>query len=217
MYKKGILSKKIALDVIFFVLVIILVSFLVFSLKRKSIAHDEYFNRLPVYRTHISSIINRDNPDELVGAVDYVFVAKVVSEDGNEYKFPVEVETADDGEKVVADPYTNYSIEVMKNIKGELVTDQVIPMQKDGGLFQDGSGYQIYEGDALPVVGGTYIFYAETMDDGSLIVCGPGSNERINVEKKILNSEVVLEAEDALDTQIVPEWNQSIASLYEAD
>lgn len=38
------------------------------------------------------------------------------------------------------------------------MTDTAIPIQKSGGLSEDGSQYFVYEGDELPVVGNEYIF-----------------------------------------------------------
>jgi len=190
----------------------------------------EYLNGKPISRLQGSFAIDVNNPRELVGDADYVFVAEVVSEDGTEYLFPIEVETDDGGTKVVTSPYTNYSIKVVEDIKGNLVTDTVIPIQKDGGLFEDGSMYQLYEDDELPVVGETYIFYAYAQEDGSLLISGPNSNVKMDmpngtqlsdleeeVVKEVLEtSDEYIEVEEALDNQIVRDRERS-ESIYEEE
>lgn len=111
-----------------------------------------------------------------MGDADYVFVGTVVSEEGNVYKDAITVETNVGNTKVISSPYTNYMVNVKENIKGNLITDEAIPIQKSGGLSEDGTQYFIYEGDELPVVGNTYIFFAYTQPDGSLLISGPISN-----------------------------------------
>ena len=69
---------------------------------------------------------------------------------------------------------------VTKNIKGNLVTDTAIPIQKSGGLSEDGSQYFVYEDDELPVVGNEYIFFAYAQPDGSLLISGPVSNMSVS-------------------------------------
>ena len=104
--------------------------------------------------------IDYSDLNAVVGDADYVFVGTVASEEGTVYKDAVTVETDDGKTREVSGPYTNYTVNVTKNIKGNLVTDTAIPIQKSGGLSEDGSQYFVYEGDELPVVGNEYIFFA---------------------------------------------------------
>lgn len=71
------------------------------------------------------------------------------------------------GRKEYATPYTNYNVEVVQNIKGQLNQDKSIIIQKCGGINQDKESYVIKEGDYLPEVGNTYIFIIFAQDDGT--------------------------------------------------
>ncbi len=123
-----------------------------------------------------SFVIDYNNLSAVVGDADYVFVGEVVSEDGTEYRDYVTVETETGGSKVVGDPYTKYTIIVTENIKGNLITEEAFPIMKYGGVSEDGRACYLFEGDELPVVGGTYIFFAYAQEDGSLLISGPVSN-----------------------------------------
>ena len=83
--------------------------------------------------------IDYSDLNAVVGDADYVFVGTVASEEGTVYKDAVTVETDDGKTREVSGPYTNYTVNVTKNIKGNLVTDTAIPIQKSGGLSEDGS------------------------------------------------------------------------------
>ena len=111
--------------------------------------------------------IDYSDLNAVVGDADYVFVGTVASEEGTVYKNAVTVETDDGKTREVSSPYTNYNVNVTKNIKGNLVTDTAIPIQKSGGLSEDGSQYFVYEGDELPVVGNEYIFFAYAQPAGA--------------------------------------------------
>jgi len=111
----------------------------------------------------------------VVGDADYVFVGRVDKQVNTEYKHAVKIET-ENGTREVARPYTNYSITVLENIKGELEKGVPNPVQKSGGLNQDGKSITLYENDHLPQIDGIYIFIAYAQKDGSLLVSGPNSN-----------------------------------------
>lgn len=180
---------------------------------------------LPISEIMGSYTIDFNNINELVGDADYVFVGTVISEDSTVYKHPVMIETEDNKEYELTSPYTNYTINVMKNIKGELITDTEIPIQKAGGLAKDGSQYVIYEEDELPVTGGIYVFYAYAQPDGSLLVSGPKSNKKINVKPETFNSsdsanniENISEVQkviEALDDQIKTDRQRFVSNYDE--
>ena len=107
--------------------------------------------------------IDYSDLNAVVGDADYVFVGTVASEEGTVYKDAVTVETDDGKTREVSGPYTNYTVNVTKNIKGNLVTDTAIPIQKSGGLSEDGS-----------------LFFAYAQPDGSLLISGPVSNMSVS-------------------------------------
>ena len=115
-----------------------------------------------------------------------------------------------------ATPYTNYTVDVVENIKGNLTTEETIPIQKTGGLSKDKSEYVIYEGDELPAVGQTYIFFTYAQPDGSLLLSGPVSN--IGIKEKsadgLDSTTVYKEVVEAYKNQMETE-RQRYASMYE--
>ena len=69
--------------------------------------------------------IDYSDLNAVVGDADYVFVGTVASEEGTVYKDAVTVETDDGKTREVSGPYTNYTVNVTKNIKGNLVTTRL--------------------------------------------------------------------------------------------
>lgn len=213
----------ISIVVVLFIIAVLVVS-LVFNDTK--VDTNETRDNLPISKLHGSFSINCDNINELVGDADYVFVGTVISVDGTEYKNPVIGETEDGKEYEIASPYTNYTISVLNNIKGELITDKGIPIQKSGGLAQDRSRYFVYEQDELPTVGDVYVFYAYAQPDGSLLVSGPNSNEKIKVQataafsndlaNKIKSDSEVQKVISALDKQVETS-RQRFVSSYDAN
>lgn len=70
---------------------------------------------LPVNYIHGDYVIDMQNPKEVIGLGDYVFVAQVNEELETEYRNVKEV-----GSKKIATPYTIYSITVIDNLKGNI-------------------------------------------------------------------------------------------------
>lgn len=138
---------------------------------------------IPISEIRGTFAIDYDNLNAVVGDADYVFVGKVVTEEGTIYKDSVMIEDKDGKDVEISSPYTNYTVSVIENIKGNLTTETPINIQKFGGLSKDKSEYFIYEGDELPIVDDTYIFYVYAQPDGSLLASGPVSNTPINTKR----------------------------------
>ncbi|MBC2100646.1 cell surface protein [Listeria booriae] len=179
--------------------------------------------KIPTYEIRSTYTVDVDNPEEVVGSVDYVFVGKVLEETGTSYKNKVPVEVDSDTIEYIGDAYTNYKVKVISNIKNELVTDNVIEIAKLGGIREDKSAYDVFEDDELPVQGETYIFTAFTQDDGSLLVSGANSNIRfdekpskVNTEKAVASTEEYQEYQEAVDNQIEPVGKEELKSIYDA-
>lgn len=117
----------------------------------------------------------------LVGNADYVFVGKIESNDGYCYENPIEKET-EDGNILLYDTYTNYSVKVITNIKGKLKESSSISIKKWGGLDYYNDFYHVVENDVLPENGNTYIFTAYVQVDGTLLVSGAYSNIPLDEE-----------------------------------
>lgn len=142
-----------------------------------------------------------------------MFVGKVTQETGTDYKNETPIEQEDDSIKYIGEAYTNYKVEVISNLKNELAMDKEIVLQKQGGIREDGSAYDVFEDDQLPEVGNIYIFTAYTQDDGSLLVAGEFQlflsmkKPKIDTEKEASKTEEFELYEEAVENQVTPEEN----------
>ncbi|MCK1992179.1 cell surface protein [Peribacillus muralis] len=224
-------KKKVQLaSLLFIVSLSLLVSACSNSKKDVSNISSEDKKNLKVIQMDGTFAVDVDDPKETVGDADYVFIGRVDEDVDTVYKNPVTIETRD-GTKEVSTPYTNYKVTVLQNIKGDLVTDTSIPIRKAGGINEDGSSVVLYEDDALPEEGKSYVFLAYAQDDESLLVSGPNSNEYVEGIKQDVTSEkmekgtaslnkeaveVVSEYENAFENEIPTERNRS-ESEFDAD
>jgi hypothetical protein len=137
-----------------------------------------------ISRLNASYSINTNDLTEIVGDADYVFVAYVNKELNTIYKHQADIN--DEGL-----PYTNYSITVIDNIKGNLKKNTEIDIQKAGGLSKDGTTYFLYENDELLKEGKYYIISAYAQTDGLLLISGPNSSLMLkyNDKDKIFSSD----------------------------
>ncbi|MBC2153314.1 cell surface protein [Listeria innocua] len=169
---------------------------------------------VPTYAIHSDYTLNIDNPNEVVGDADYVFVGKVTGESGTIYKNKTPIEQEDGSVKYIGEAYTNYKIKVISNLKNELTTDKELAIAKQGGIREDGSAYDIFEDDILPDVGKIYIFTAYTQDDGSLLISGGNSTiafdektKNIDTAKEVTQTEEYETYENAVENQVKIEEN----------
>ena len=103
---------------------------------------------------------------KVVGFHDYVFVGQVKKVVGTGY---TDVDFSD-GLRLFSQPYTQYEIRVLENLKGELVTDRDIPLTKHDGAYYFGKRVSMMEGDSLPDEGECYIFICTAGEDGELYI-----------------------------------------------
>ena len=171
---------------------------------------------IPISYQHATYSIDYDNLNAVVGDADYVFIGTIADEEGTVYKNPVKIEDTDGNVVEVTSPYTNYKVDVLKNIKGSLTTEEPIQIQKSGGISEDKSEYLLYEGDELPAVGQTYVFFAYAQPDGSLLLSGPVSNMETKIEKgeDLESTTEFKEVMEAYENQIQTE-RQRYTSKYE--
>lgn len=140
--------------------------------------------------------------EELAGNADYVMIGKVVEELGVEYKWPVMKENEDGTQKELTKPYTQYSVEVIENLKGELSQEKPITITKKGGITKDGNFCDLYESDTLPVEGNEYVFYIYAQEDGRNLVAGPNSSIPLSDNRKELSTiseNAILDRESILE------------------
>jgi len=162
---------------------------------------------LPVSRITASFMFDTTNPRESVGMCDYVFVGRVISYDGVQYKHEIQR-----GTKTVGSPHTEYTIQVLDNIKGKLITKEPIHILKEGGVAQDGNSVYLHERDLLPESGKKYVFLGYAQPDGSIIVSGPESNIPVSE-----NNSTIDKYYDAYKNEILPALSENTKyhSVYE--
>lgn len=135
---------------------------------------------VPVVYDEGSFMVNIENPEEIVGWGDYVFVAKVEEELRTEY---TNVRESEDG-AITGKPYTVYSITVIDNLKGNLKKNKPIEFFKHGGVNYDGKSISLLEGDQLLESGKYYILIAASEADGRLGQGMPYSAIELDVSNK---------------------------------
>lgn len=123
-----------------------------------------------------SYMVDVNNPAEVVGWGDYVFLARVDSELRTEY---TNLRQNEDG-TITGKPYTVYSITVLKNLKGNLRENESIEFFKHGGVNYDGRSISLLEGDQLLESGKCYILIAAAESDGRLGQGMPNSAIEVN-------------------------------------
>ena len=129
---------------------------------------------LPVIYSGIADyIFNPDDYTELVGWHDYVFVGEVKSLKDNTLEF-LPTDEYNTGNVRFSEVYSYYTVEVIENIKGSLVSE--VEIKKVGGVAPSGEYIYMIDGDILPRVGEKYIFSARTQQDGTLFMSNENSN-----------------------------------------
>lgn len=193
-------SKKfVIMSVVFVLIIVVAVGVYLFY---KSISYYTITSVLYMYDTSI--------PEQAVGISDYVFVAKVDGIDRTDYIDTGTVELSLSGNKKIKSPYTVYDIEVVKNIKGELLTSKPIEYMHYGGINKDGKSYT-YIPEVRPLETGKYYILLvntfrenggalETSDKNRIILLDDVEND-----EDIENSELVKKYEEAYKNEYIPE------------
>lgn len=182
----------------------------------------------PIKRIDASFTIDPNNLEAVAGYADYVFVGYVNQLTKTIYKNPVNIETKNGGTTTVADPFTEYKVTVEKNIKGNLLQKQEIPIVKEGGITQDKKNVQVYDDDTLPEEGKYYTFIGFAQPDGSILISGPKSNVELKdlkfsksanksaITDNLSDDSQVSKTEKAVQNQI-PRERKRFKSNYESD
>lgn len=193
-------SKKfIIMSVIFVLIIVVAVAVYLFYI---SISRIPQVTELYSYNTSI--------PEQAVGISDYVFVAKVNGIARTDYIDTGTVELSTTGNKEIESPYTVYNIEVVKNIKGELITSELIEYMQYGGINEDGETYTFMEGTGLLETGKYYILLVNTYrEDGGTLETSDQNRiillDDVESDEDVENSELVKKYEEAYKNEYIPE------------
>ena len=193
-------SKKFIIMSVVFVLIII-------------VAVGVYLFYSTMQNTTISSgmyMYDTSTPERAVGISDYVFVAKIDGIARTEYRNPITIETGLSSSETRTTPYTVYNIEVVKNIKGELITSEPIEYMQYGGINEDGETYTFMEGTGLLETGKYYILMVGTFEGDGGIIEVTEPNRRILLDdvendEDVENSELVKRYEEAYKNEVIPD------------
>jgi len=117
-----------------------------------------------------ADFVNVTDDRELVGAAHNVFIGKVIAQTGNKPNTP----PAEAGDTPGFSPQTQFSVEVLENIKGKL--NGIITVSQYGGYAEKSGVNQLvlFEGDKLLEPGKTYLFATRFNDiDGWHTITAP--------------------------------------------
>ena len=107
---------------------------------------------------------------KLVYYYDYVFIAKIDELVGTSYSNVRKSE----GGKINADPYTNYKITNLYNIKGNLKTNVSFPFSVYGGVDHTQRFVSAFDNSFIEV-GGLYLIIARAKENGEINAFGPNT------------------------------------------
>lgn len=163
--------------------------------------------KIPTYYSHATYAYDMSTPETIIGATNYTFVGKVKYAKATEYRYPFEKEITPDGSKTktISDPYTIYSVEVIKNIKGNLVDE--IELVERGGFSEDLKSYVYFDNMAGLEQNHYYLFMAFAVTNGGeLQITSPYSyvDLEINDADEIDNNDIYLKYKEAYKNQIIP-------------
>ena len=193
-------SKKfITMSVIFVLIIVVAVGIYLFY---KSIPYNTITSVLYMYDTSI--------PEQAVGISDYVFVAKINGIARTDYIDTGTVELSTTGNKKIESPYTVYNIEVVKNIKGELITSEPIEYMQYGGINEDGKGYTYIPETGFLEAGKYYLLLVNTFRaDGGILETSDKNRiillDDVESNEDVENSELVKKYEEAYKNEYIPE------------
>ncbi|MDR1630021.1 MAG: hypothetical protein LBS36_07405 [Oscillospiraceae bacterium] len=143
---------------------------------------------LTLSETFISYVIDIDNPSEVAGFADYVFVGRVEKRHNAKYE-DIAIRWIDKGPRIVGWPYTNYDVTVLENLKGSLKRNETVSVLKDGGISPDRQYLILAEGDFMPEEGDVCAFFVSAKQDGTLSISGKNGN--IKIAKSSLTEKAV--------------------------
>lgn len=182
------------------ILILIILSVIIMILTRPKPKY--FYKELPAEYIITESIYDTSSKEKLFGASDYAFVGKVNKILRTEHVTNEIINSTTDKTTIYI-PYTVYSVEVVKNIKGNLIEN--IEVYQYGGLHKDEKKYIIYNNNVLLNNDEYYIFFTYLNDnDGPMYLEFSNQNislgktfdekdELISTYQKALKNEIVLD------------------------
>lgn len=208
------INKKLVI-LIFAIAVFVSVVMAVTASKGNTPIADIDKNSLPITLIRGSFVCDINNVQEMVGLADYVFVATVIHDNGTHYD-DILTTVDENGKPIdVGFPYTDYTVQIVENIKGNLITESPIEIVKEGGIAQNQKTLYVFEQDVMPSEEETYIFLAYAQEDGSLLISGSNSNILLNSTEDIEATSEYITYKNACENEIVPFERVRSRSIYQ--
>ena len=202
-------KKNINLIYIFLPILSCILLFFIISQKDKNIL---YYNGLPVNYTYSSYAFDTSSPNKAVAISKYVFIAKINSILRTDYFNPIEIKEFL-FKKTIYDPYTVYDVDVIYNLKGELINN--IELMHYGGISKDKKSYIFSSSNndfKYLNVGEYYIILASTSYfNDSLDILAPYENTVIslgNIDDDVMNDIINNKSVDAKYNYVVEKINE---------
>ena len=151
---------------------------------------------LPIQYVSGMNVINIENPKEVVGYGDYVFVARIDEEIKNVHS------SAEDLDPGI--PMTTYSITVIDNLKGKIKKNTPIKFSKIGGISSSSNMVTLLEGDTMLEEDKYYILVAAGNHDGSIIQAAATAAIKLDVTSKeeIMSSQAYKDYEKYIEEEV---------------
>ena len=161
----------------------------VFILSQKD--NKNLYNGLPVSYSFGCYFYDTSTPNKAVAVTKYVFIAKINSILRTDYFNPTEIKKVF-FKKIDYDPYTVYDVDVIYNLKGELVNN--VELMHYGGINKDKKSYTFssLNNDFKFLNTGEYyiILAATSYFNNSLDIIAPYENSIIplgNIDDDVMN------------------------------
>ena len=171
-----------------------------------------YYNGLPVNYVYSCYAYDTSTPNKAVAVSKYVFIAKINNILRTDYFNPTEVKKFI-FKKTIYHPYTVYDVDVIYNLKGELVND--VELTHFGGINKDQKSYTFdasNNGFKFLNDGEYYIVLASTFYyNDSLIITGSNEDSLIplgNIDDDVMNDILNNKEVDAKYNYVVNKINE---------
>lgn len=151
---------------------------------------------VPIQYISGMNVINIEDPKEVVGFGDYVFVARIDEEIRNVNS------SAEDLDPGI--PMTTYSITVLDNLKGKIKKNTPIEFSKIGGISSSSNMLTLLEGDVMLEEDQYYILVAAGNDDGTMVQAAATGAVKLDVtsEGEIVSSQAYKDYEKYIEEEV---------------
>lgn len=189
------------------IIIIIFIIALIFIFKNNNKYTGELYNGLPIYYSEVLHVHDISTPEKAMGVSKYAFIGKVNKILRTEHL-----------KSKGHTPTTIYEIEVVKNIKGELKTDEPIELEQLGGLAKNKKNYEFASDSPKLLNSNEYYVFMTSVNEESGSIEAFENTRIISLGETFNEKEIVNKYTDILKNQEIPDgFKEQQASRYEVD